>query len=770
MKKILSVILAIIIMVTSCVCALTVFAADDCSKGHTVEKWYNNSKENHLGYCKECGATVKKAHELYAFDTVQPTCLNDGYTRYNCSVCSYATDGDVVKKLGHDIISTTYDYDLNKDGKFDDADIYYERTIHCRNDKCDFVPEKGTIGASNYCPKCESYTLLKKTIVSATCETTSYTDYFCSNSECEPQYRIYADNLADHRYESKVTAPTCTTEGYTEYTCVFCKGTYKDSYIPAKGHSLNAAGETYTYSYQNDTCTITGKCADCGTSVVEIKSNTPAEKCKDCGKGIYSKTIAVPANCEDGAVINVSCSCGNYEVTALPIGHSIKTATYVYNDDGSVDVTVDCYRCKTTTTADAEYLDDKTCVKCSTKLQKRVVVSATCVSNGYVKVTCPECGIFTESAKSSHTHDASVAEWNFDRSAGVLTFKANCENDGCNGYTYTAAIGTAGKCGRCGRDTLVSKKIKYSDCTSEGYTDAVCSYCGTYSSYDLKDLLAHNNISYEVKATCEEGGCVKNTCKDCYYTTETNETSPLGHTGGVTAVRYNKSTGKKTTDGYCDRCDKFYSQVSSIFTGENVCSKCKAANITSKAIVKPDCKSGTSGYTAISCSFCGNYDTDIVPAQHDYGKWVTTLEPTCVEEGKRERVCAECDSIEMEIIPANKTSEGDPKHQYVLLVKGYPATCTEDGLSDEMYCASCGEYKKSEKIPATGHSFDPESTNEDFCSRCNSYVIGKGNDAVVCDCICHNRDGLAAFFFKIILFFCQILGINQKCDCGTIHY
>ena len=104
------------------------------------------------------------------------------------------------------------------------------------------------------------------------------------------------------------------------------------------------------------------------------------------------------------------------------------------------------------------------------------------------------------------------------------------------------------------------------------------------------------------------------------------------------------------------------------------------------------------------------------------------------------------------------------------MVKGIPATCTEPGTSDEMYCSSCGDYKRSVPTEPLGHIFEPGSKNKNFCDRCDSYVIGEGAGAVSCGCMCHNRDGLAKFFFKIILFFCQILNINQNCECGTIHY
>ena len=48
MKKILSVFLAILVMVTSCVCALTVFAADEPCKDHVVTVWANNNTKNEM--------------------------------------------------------------------------------------------------------------------------------------------------------------------------------------------------------------------------------------------------------------------------------------------------------------------------------------------------------------------------------------------------------------------------------------------------------------------------------------------------------------------------------------------------------------------------------------------------------------------------------------------------------------------------------------------------------------------------------------------------
>lgn len=770
MKKILSVFLAMLIMVTSCVCALTVFAAEPCVD-HVVEVWANNNTKNHLGTCIVCNETVRKAHVLKAVNVVAATCTTDGYTYYTCD-CGYAEERDVVKSFGHDVISTTYNYDINNDKVFNELDVKYIKTFECRNG-CLPNPVEGNIGNSNYCPLCNKYTLLGKTVVNATCKSVDYVTYRCSNPDCEPEFTLYGKELLDCKYTTTVEPATCTEEGYTLHECVMCKESYKDNYLPAKGHKINRAGTEATYTYSDGKCTIIGYCSACdhvGT-VSETKTYATPEKCTGgCEKAINSKTVKFPASCEESIIITTNCnSCPTQTITAIPVGHSAKTVTYEYHDNGTVEsVVVDCYNCDSTTSEGEEYNTANRCVICSSVIEKRVVVAPTCSSNGYTKVTCPECGIYTESTKGMLSHGGDVAEWFFNRESGTYTFKANCTKDGCSGYTFNAAIGTAGKCTRCGKDKLTYKKVVYSDCMSNGYTSAECAYCGKYEGYDVKTVLPHDNVSETKAADCENGGALKSTCKNCYYTVETNQTAPLGHTGGVSAVRYNNT--QKTTVGWCDRCNTEYTKTEAISGNEDKCKNGHTHGIVEKVIYKPDCKSGTNGYTRVHCKVCGYYETDIVAAEHKFGEWTITLEPTCVELGLRERTCKICSSVEKDDIPANQTATGDPKHKYIVMVSGYPATCTEDGLSDEMYCSSCGDYQRAKPIPALGHSFDPSSKNKDFCDRCNSYVIGEGSGAVACSCMCHNRDGLAKFFFKIILFFCQILNINQKCDCGTIHY
>jgi hypothetical protein len=63
--------------------------------------------------------------------------------------------------------------------------------------------------------------------------------------------------MLSHKYVSVVTPPTCTERGYTTHTCVECKNTYVDDYIPARGHTNSSPIEE---NVVGATCTEDGNC------------------------------------------------------------------------------------------------------------------------------------------------------------------------------------------------------------------------------------------------------------------------------------------------------------------------------------------------------------------------------------------------------------------------------------------------------------------------------------------------------------------------------
>ncbi len=46
----------------------------------------------------------------------------------------------------------------------------------------------------------------------------------------------------------------------------------------------------------------------------------------------------------------------------------------------------------------------------------------------------------------------------------------------------------------------------------------------------------------------------------------------------------------------------------------------------------------------------------------------------------------------------------------------------------------------------------------------------KMNDVDVCEHMCHSNQGIAGFVWKIVIFIFRLLNIQQYCDCGVLHY
>lgn len=100
-------------------------------------------------------------------------------------------------------------------------------------------------------------------------------------------------------------------------------------------------------------------------------------------------------------------------------------------------------------------------------------------------------------------------------------------------------------------------------------------------------------------------------------------------------------------------------------------------------------------FSVCSCGADAPADTLPPPHGHAWGEWEVVSEPSCTEEGIKERSCV-CGEIETESIPANGHAP--------VTEPAVPATCTADGLTEGSRCAVCGATIRSqETIPATGH-------------------------------------------------------------------
>ncbi len=175
------------------------------------------------------------------------------------------------------------------------------------------------------------------------------------------------------------------------------------------------------------------------------------------------------------------------------------------------------------------------------------------------------------------------------------------------------------------------------------------------------------------------------------------------------------------------------------------------------------------GYRKIKCKDCSaerQYFPEELASKggHKPGAWVITEDATCQKAGKKDRFCDECgELVETAAIPQRE-------HFHVVLEEGIPATCTQAGITDYLYCTLCTGVFEQEVVAASGHNFvDQKKPGEGavrICDRCYEYEIGN----ITCKCLCHNSNGLAKFIYKIIVAFSKIFGINQECKCGIAHY
>ena len=220
-------------VVTKPTCTQAGYTTYTCSCGDSYKSDYKDALGHDYknGTCTRCGAKDPGATPPHTHDyksvVTKPTCTEQGYTTYTCSICGDSYKGDYKDARGHLFV-------LGK-------------CIRCGEKD----PDSHT----------HEYT---KTVVAPTCTERGYTEHVCS---CGSSYKTnytaalghdYKNGLCTrcgakdpsahtHDYKAVVTEPTCTERGYTTYTCSVCGDSYKGSYVDPLGHD-----------YKNGTCTRCG--------------------------------------------------------------------------------------------------------------------------------------------------------------------------------------------------------------------------------------------------------------------------------------------------------------------------------------------------------------------------------------------------------------------------------------------------------------------------------------------------------------------------------
>ncbi len=204
------------------------------------------------------GPTEPKHEHTYTTQhkTVEPNCINMGYTIYKCE-CGDTDIDDFVDALGHE-------YGEGEEVTFCEKNGYTQyKCIRCAD-----VQKKGIIA-----PVGHSFTVeIEK--VAPTCMAAGHVIMGCSGTDCTEQEQQELP-IADHDFSKEIEKVTnCTAPGYVIHGCAYEGCTEeKQTALPATGHSFgNWTGDTNKCTNKN--CDFVLLAADMKVTKQEVTGTT----------------------------------------------------------------------------------------------------------------------------------------------------------------------------------------------------------------------------------------------------------------------------------------------------------------------------------------------------------------------------------------------------------------------------------------------------------------------------------------------------------------
>ena len=171
------------------------------------------------------------AENMLYQEVIEPTCTNDGYTRYVCSLCGEEYETDWTSQTGHTKGDTV---EIVPATCTEDGYTVYTCAVCGEEFQTDWVYADGHTKGD-----------IVET-VPATCTQTGYTAYICTvcGEEFEADW-TYAEHNYSILLEEKEA--TCAERGYVRYRCATCDDTIRIHRADALGHT-----------FENDVCSRCG--------------------------------------------------------------------------------------------------------------------------------------------------------------------------------------------------------------------------------------------------------------------------------------------------------------------------------------------------------------------------------------------------------------------------------------------------------------------------------------------------------------------------------
>ena len=460
-------------------------------------------------------------------------------------------------------------------------------------------------------------------------------------------------------------------------------------------------------------------CEDCNTVISGSDAPVAGAHGAFVNK-IADEYLVSAADCTNSAVYKKSCEiCGVASATEIFVGGAALGHTYSDTwNKGDDSHWLECTVCGIKSNEEAHKFVDGLCSVCGFADNH----THTLVLVAAVDATC------TTDGNVAYYTCAGCDEWFADANGADIIANKETVKVAALGHKWAEATCTAPKtCSACKltEGSALGHKItmfdeKAATCTEAGYTAGKkCSNCD-YSE-GLVEIPATGHDFADATCTAAK------TCKVCNAT----EGAALGHTwadatctAAKTCTVCNATEGAALGHDITKLAGKAATCTEAGLTDGEKCSRCDYA-VAQETIPAAGHKwTNATCTTAKTCTVCNV--TEGAALGHDIIH-TAAKDATCTEAGATAgEKCSRCDySISVESIPALGHA--------LVKVDGKAATCTEAGLTDGEKCSRCDYVKAQDSIPALGHihviisAVEPTCTESGltegvYCSRCDAVL------------------------------------------------
>lgn len=742
---------------------------------------------------------------------VPESCENPGRYKAKCLYCATGVEYKYTEALGHSFSDDAWE--IIKESVCVKGEDYVAGVRQQKCSTCHYVITENYDAEHEWQPETQ-WVLLSQ----ATCTKPAAYNVACKN--CGHTKVVLGTELAPHTFTGEayyITAPTCTEDGVGIDTCDVCKEIIVGMTIPAdeKYHEFdfndmrkNELGKPYfnTRGFNEFACKhciayvevryeeycnhnfITEDNESYSFYKPQIKANASCtsegiiEKyCLDCKKYIalatpkqadghdFGETVVLKAPTCTEKGLQMTCCNLNYGHVFFediePTGHSFRedeweTVKHATCDENGLELRY-CKTCKADIEREivfeaaegVETYENRHHHKIDLATEN-VIKQATCTETGLVEYFCSLC---------KETITFTLPEHYSTLIANTLykDTEPTCYVEGSKHF----------KCKLCSEEITEIIPLDLENGHSYSVeTNATCKEEGTLSCLRSKrhaktysDFEAHvwGDWTVDKKATCTEDGQQTHTCTLC-GTSATETIKANGHTPGklVNTAGYNCVEGGYKAL-YCANCPAHLEN--------QYVAPVKSHTITTGwYFVNSDENCKTGGIVARNCDKCSYRETKVTkPGEHIAYIIIDNVPATCTAGGYDNALCV-CSAE----IKANETAPNG--HKWTTKISGIEPSCTLEGLEEVKFCIGCNGLSGGEILPALGHDFVPSETEgvEGTCSRCGIHSVGtdEEGETVTCDCMCHSDNFIVKIYYKIVTFFNKLIGRNQLCECGAVHY